>query len=625
MSQYRIHFILFMVVLLAVLVPVSGVKADVVEVNTELAEDTSTPLSPTTTPTPTNSPTRNADSGGEGASEARYDFLPTTLLDSFDITGTLDTDWVGSTGGYSVAGGQLVVGTGQAIFWRDFNNPLIKFGIDQEASIILNTITYGTGPEIGLILKAQTLLADTDMIVVLYNPAGPNVQVWTHYAQNWVKHGADFPVTFVATDKLSAKATQYGQVEIYKNDVLIDSRNITSWIPYAATGYIGLFNVNTTNTLLDDFSGGSLGASATATPTPTPLPTTIPCTDPLTCNPVSAIHAYWRCSIPVCSGADWVGAAIAWAPSAAYENNGRNGNNGRTVYSSASNQSLNSYMMGSWANGCQITAVSGTVLVIEWVRGTDTWEEFYLNPPQTHTVNLNSPSGQNSVLIEGPDNVTQPFSISLANCTPPPTPTPISTVAIGETTVLTGTPSGGGDVLYAQSATLIERSIIHSLSLFINHAVGQLRLGLYSDSAGNPGTLVAETAEFTPVTGWNKQTVLAQVTLEPGTYWLAVLPQSDFLQFAPQDSGSISYSNQTYGALPTLFPTPITIEGYHFSFYATLFDRTPTSLELTDLKAHSKASFSSFLPIAALLVGGFAAVILIIKQGRKSSPEDFPE
>lgn len=129
---------------------------------------------------------------------------------------------------------------------------------------------------------------------------------------------------------------------------------------------------------------------------------------------VNSVPAFWRCNSPDCSGSDWSSAVINWPASAAYENNGRTGNNSRTVYSAAG-ELLYPYM-GAWANGCEVTAVSGVVMIIEWQRGTDTWRETWLNPGQTHVIQLSGT--ENGAMIETFDGWAPSFSVRLKNCAP---------------------------------------------------------------------------------------------------------------------------------------------------------------------------------------------------------------
>lgn len=144
------------------------------------------------------------------------------------------------------------------------------------------------------------------------------------------------------------------------------------------------------------------------------LPDPPPPVDP---NDIQSVNAHWRCDIPECSGPDWGGAVINWPSWAAYSSNSRIGVNSRTVYSD-SNQKLYPYM-GSWANGCHVTAKSGTVLVIEWQRGSETWRETYLNPGQSHTITLTG--DEDNAMIETYDDGPA-FSVALSNCTPQPLP-----------------------------------------------------------------------------------------------------------------------------------------------------------------------------------------------------------
>jgi hypothetical protein len=126
-------------------------------------------------------------------------------------------------------------------------------------------------------------------------------------------------------------------------------------------------------------------------------------------------QARWRCNIPECHGEDWTGAVIAWPSWAAYQSNARSGDQSRSVFATDGTP-LYPYM-GSWAQGCEVTAESGTVLIIEWQRGTDVWRETWLSPRQSHVIHLVPP--ENGAMIETADG-SPGFSVSLKNCTPQP-------------------------------------------------------------------------------------------------------------------------------------------------------------------------------------------------------------
>jgi hypothetical protein len=155
----------------------------------------------------------------------------------------------------------------------------------------------------------------------------------------------------------------------------------------------------------------------TTPPPTTPPPTTPPPTTPPPGNVINAVIAEWRCNTSNCSDT-WVGAVINWTPATAYGTNGRAGYSSRTV---TTPQGAPLYpFMGTWADGCQVTAITGTVLIIEWQRGTDTWRETWLQPGQTHTIDLIG--AENGALIETSDH-SPGFSVTLDNCNPQPLPT----------------------------------------------------------------------------------------------------------------------------------------------------------------------------------------------------------
>jgi hypothetical protein len=85
------------------------------------------------------------------------------------------------------------------------------------------------------------------------------VQVWTYSsAQGWVQRGADISVTFANGDQFGARAKANGMVEIYRNGVLIGSRDTSAWTYTANGGYVGLWFDAAGNAVVDDFGGGTI-------------------------------------------------------------------------------------------------------------------------------------------------------------------------------------------------------------------------------------------------------------------------------------------------------------------------------------------------------------------------------
>lgn len=143
---------------------------------------------------------------------------------------------------------------------------------------------------------------------------------------------------------------------------------------------------------------------------------------------------------------------------------------------------------------------------------------------------------------------------------------------IGETGILGTSDKGKGNLLVSQQVTLGKTATIQSMSFYVAATGGKLRLGLYdaTGTGGGPGQLKAQTAEFTPATGWNTKNVVSPVSLPAGTYWLAYLPSSSSMACRMASSGTSKYVGYTYGTLPTSFSKYPTTTTSHWSFYATL-------------------------------------------------------
>ena len=155
-----------------------------------------------------------------------------------------------------------------------------------------------------------------------------------------------------------------------------------------------------------------------ATTTTTTGPPVQPCHEPVTCDIVTSLAGYWRCTpnTPDCQYTDvWIAEAISWPSWAAYSSNARSGYLDRTAYG-ADGTEIYPYM-GPWADGCQVEVVSGEVLVVEWERGTNVARYTELYAGEVYTINL--VGSENSALIETYD-WRPPMSVRLTNCNPQP-------------------------------------------------------------------------------------------------------------------------------------------------------------------------------------------------------------
>lgn len=147
----------------------------------------------------------------------------------------------------------------------------------------------------------------------------------------------------------------------------------------------------------------------------------------------------------------------------------------------------------------------------------------------------------------------------------------MSTLILGENTILGLDDSGNQNVHIATAYSLIASATIQSLSFYVTSgAAGSMRLGIYDDSAGIPNNRKAFTNQITLINGWNTANVTVPILLVAGTYWITYLYNNGAINFKVDSSGNSKYHNMAYAALPDPFGS---IDGSytdHWSHYGTL-------------------------------------------------------
>jgi hypothetical protein len=235
----------------AVSSPTTAFTATNTPIPTSTSTKTSTPTAvPSYTPSPTLTalPTNTANSNPSAVP-------PVGVLDNFNRdNGRIGKNWSGETSSYRVVSNQLDVRGVGAILWK-----AQSFGKDQEVFVTLTKVDPA-GREIDLLLKAQSPTNWGDGVIeVSYNAVERRVQVLTYtFAQGWVQCGANIPVTFADGDKFGAKAKSNGAIEVYRNGALIGSCNASAWSHVGNGGYIGLWFIDASNAVVDDFGGGTI-------------------------------------------------------------------------------------------------------------------------------------------------------------------------------------------------------------------------------------------------------------------------------------------------------------------------------------------------------------------------------
>ena len=216
---------------------------------------TATAVPPTATPVP---PTATAIPPTATATALPVMPFPASpILDDFSRSnGAMGNNWRGLTSNYGIRSKQLDPRRSGDIYWN-----AATFGPNQEAYVTLAT-PDSAGNELHLLLKVQGSSWSAGELEVHYSVPQRLIQIWTYApGQEWVKHGADLPLELAKGDRLGARALASGVVEIYKNNMLAGARTVVDW-PYMANGgAIGLWLINTSNALLDDFGGGSFAVA----------------------------------------------------------------------------------------------------------------------------------------------------------------------------------------------------------------------------------------------------------------------------------------------------------------------------------------------------------------------------
>jgi formylglycine-generating enzyme required for sulfatase activity len=127
-------------------------------------------------------------------------------------------------------------------------------------------------------------------------------------------------------------------------------------------------------------------------------------------------------------------------------------------------------------------------------------------------------------------------------------------------------------VFAAGPYTASENGTIDSVSVRTGSAVG-ITLGVYNDSSGTPGTLVADSAGGTSTSGgWTTQAVSGSL-VSGQAYWVAwnTSVASDFKYDTPA-SQQIEFAASAYsaGTLPGSFPgSPTEVTNRQYSAYIT--------------------------------------------------------
>lgn len=135
-----------------------------------------------------------------------------------------------------------------------------------------------------------------------------------------------------------------------------------------------------------------------------------------------------------------------------------------------------------------------------------------------------------------------------------------------------------------------EDGTLQSISVYNNSGTGNINVGIYSDSGGNVGSLIASGTAASVTTGWITINVSASLSSDT-YYWLAFAPSSAVkIGAAPglTDQVSVSTSSGTT-TLPSSW-TELIGQDYELSIYATYEASVPDTTSLTSTEVDNELS-----------------------------------
>jgi hypothetical protein len=152
-------------------------------------------------------------------------------------------------------------------------------------------------------------------------------------------------------------------------------------------------------------------------------------------------------------------------------------------------------------------------------------------------------------------------------------------VTMGVTTLL-GASDSNSMGIFAQIETAPVSGTVTSLSFYIDpgsspNSGASILLGVYSDTGAFPNQLLAETSSVTDPTpgAWLTLSLTSSLSVTQGTsYWLAYEVSGSSINYltGPVAGGKICGASVTFGPMPATFPSPMSCNGYPWSFYATI-------------------------------------------------------
>jgi len=152
--------------------------------------------------------------------------------------------------------------------------------------------------------------------------------------------------------------------------------------------------------------------------------------------------------------------------------------------------------------------------------------------------------------------------------------TVLETYDLGNDTALDLTSTSAADTLLGTWLTVPAATTLYRVGVIMAAGGPQVRLALYTDSGGAPGSRVAVTGTTTTVSGANELELATPVALAAGTYWLMAVYDTDASPYSTETTTQTVYSQ----SLPFSTVPPATLAApssyccQDFSYYLVVAD-----------------------------------------------------
>lgn len=140
---------------------------------------------------------------------------------------------------------------------------------------------------------------------------------------------------------------------------------------------------------------------------------------------------------------------------------------------------------------------------------------------------------------------------------------------IGQTVDLGSSSSHSPNYLLGTTISVTKPSKIQSFGVLSKSSGPQVIMALYTDSAGNPGSLVAQSNAVALNNSSQEFPSTTQPTIPAGTYWLVgEYNTSASIGYTASSGATVKYISHTFGtALPANFGAPQTYTGQQFNYW----------------------------------------------------------